>query len=60
MAFGKAFKTRKEASVELKKAKTRNGFFSDDIKIRKMSKKAFPRRKKLFHVGNTIDFLNFE
>ena len=57
MAFGKAFKTRKEANEHLKKLKVSS--FWGDIKVRKMSKKIHPRRKKLFHVGSMIDFLNF-
>jgi len=56
MAFGKAFKTRKEANKHLKKMDNVWG----SIKIRRLSKKAFPRRKKIFHVGTEIDYLNFE
>jgi len=58
MAFGKAFETRKEANEHLKKLKEKR-IVSDDVTVRKMSKKLHPRRKKLFHVGSTIDFLNF-
>ena len=62
MAFGKAFKTRPEAKRYLKKlnaeyAKGKN--FWGSIAIRKMDKKIHPRRKKLYHVGSEIDFLNF-
>jgi hypothetical protein len=57
MSFGKAFHTRKQAIDHLKKARTKS--FSRDLEIRKMSKKIHPRRKKLFHVGSMIDFLNF-
>ena len=63
MEFGKAFHTRKEAETHLKRVKNglerRNAFVTDDFGIRKMSKKIHPRRKKLFHVGTFIDFLNF-
>lgn len=57
MAFGKAFKTRKEANDHLKKLKEKG--IASGIEIRKMSKKIHPRRKKIFHVGTFIDFLNF-
>lgn len=59
MAFGKAFHTRKEASQHLKKLKERGAWLASSSSIRKMSKKIHPRRKKLFHVGSKIDFLNF-
>jgi len=60
MAFGKAFHTRKEAENHLKRIKIKNwAWKSDGFSIRKMSKKIHPRRKKLFHVGTEIDFLNF-
>jgi len=54
--FGKAFATRKEANAHLKamQAKGESG-----MDVRKMSKKDHPRRKKLFHVGTFINFLNF-
>jgi hypothetical protein len=53
--FGKAFKTLKEArTFERKQIEKGN-----HVEIRKMSKKIHPRRKKLFHVGSHIDFLNF-
>lgn len=58
MAFGKAFKTLKEANVFLKKRDARTVFHPEET-VRKMSKKVHPRRKKLFHVGTKIDFLNF-
>ena len=58
MSFGKAFHTRKQANAHLKQLK-KKGWIDNDIKIRKMSKKIHPKRKKLFHVGSTIDFLNF-
>ncbi len=58
MAFGKAFKTRAEATAELNRLKAK-GFLRGSVSIRKMSKKIHPRRKKLFHVGTEIDFLNF-
>ena len=54
--FGKAFHTRKEAKAHMKKMLEKG---HRDIEIRKMSKKVHPRRKKLFHVGSFIDFLNF-
>jgi hypothetical protein len=56
--FGKAFHTRKEANAWKKKLIER-GDRSFGLEVRKMSKKIFPRRKKLFHVGTKIDFLNF-
>jgi len=55
MAFGKAFKTLKEADAHMKKLNNRG----QRVEVRKMSKKIHPRRKKLFHVGDNIDFLNF-
>ena len=64
MSFGKAFHTRKEAAVHLKRVKDglerRDAFVTDDFTIRKMSKKIHPRRKKLFHVGTFLDFLNYQ
>jgi ribosomal protein S17 len=57
MAFGKAFETRKEAKAHADKINKKTG--RDTVKVRKMSKKIHPRRKKLFHVGDMIDFLNF-
>ena len=56
MAFGKAFHTLKEANVEVKWVKEKTG---RAVEVRKMKKKLFPRRKKLFHVGSHIEFLNF-
>jgi hypothetical protein len=53
--FGKAFLTRKEAQAFLQK-QIKKGL---RVEIRKMSKKIHPRRKKLYHVGSEIDFLNF-
>ena len=58
MAFGKTFHTLKEARTHLKKLKSKT-VFSDDLQIRKLSKKFFPRTKKRFHVGTMIDWLNF-
>ena len=55
--FGKAFKTRSEAKKHLKKIEAKG--FTRDASIRKMSKKLHPRRKKLYHVGTYMDFLNF-
>jgi len=57
MAFGKVFGTRKEANQHLEKVQVRSD--EGGLGVRKMSKKVFPRRKKLFHVGTFIDFLNF-
>ena len=60
MSFGKVFATRKEAQAHLNKIDPtgiKRG--SSSLAIRKMSKRLFPRRKKLFHVGCEIDFLNF-
>jgi hypothetical protein len=60
MCFGKAFATRKEAKAHLDKIDpSGNKQKSQRLTIRKMSKKIFPRRKKLFHVGDEMDFLNF-
>lgn len=56
MAFGRVFKTEKEANV-FKKQQLEKG--KRGIEVRKMSKKLHPRRKNLFHVGTVIDFLNF-
>lgn len=56
--FGKSFHTKKEANEHLEKVKNRS-FPGSDLQVRKMSKKLFPRRKKLFHVGTYIDFINF-
>jgi hypothetical protein len=58
MAFGKAFKTRKEAYAYLKKMRDK-GRTDPKFTVRKMSKKIHPRRKNLFHVGSLLDFLNF-
>lgn len=55
-AFGRAFETRKEANAFLKK---NDPYGWKGESVRKMSKKLFPRRKKLFHVGTELDFLNF-
>jgi hypothetical protein len=55
-AFGRAFATRKEANAFLKKHDP-HGWKGESV--RKMSKKLFPRRKKLFHVGTDLDFINF-
>jgi len=57
VAFGKAFKTLKEAKDFLKKQEST--MMHSGMEVRKMSKKLFPRRKKLFHVGTETDFLNF-
>ena len=53
--FGKAFETKKEAEA-YRKAQALKGI---KVEIRKMSKKIHPRRKKLYHVGTEIDYLNF-
>ena len=58
MAFGQAFKTLKEANTFLKKRNARSMMHPEEA-VRKMSKKVHPRRKKLFHVGTKMDFLNF-
>jgi hypothetical protein len=57
MTFGKAFHTREEANDHLKQLKHKGR--GRDCDVRKMSKKIHPRRKKLFHVGSWMDFLNF-
>ena len=57
--FGKSFTTRKEANAHLKSIKDKGRIHFSDLAVRKMSKKLHPRRKKLFHVGSEIDFLNF-
>ena len=59
MAFGKAFHTRTEANAHLRKIKKDRPFLDPDFTVRKMSKKIHPRRKKLFHVGSSLEFLNF-
>ncbi len=58
MAFGKSFKTMKEARAHLVKVKAR-AFTPKTFDIRRLSKKMFPRRKNLYHVGSYIDFINF-
>lgn len=61
MAFGKTFLTRKEASDYLKKQieKGKISFFSKDHAVRRLSKRVFPRTKKRYHVGTSMDFLNW-
>lgn len=56
--FGKSFHTLKEARAYEKKVKDRE-ITTGDFTIRTLSKKLFPRRKKLYHVGSHLDFLNF-
>lgn len=58
MAFGKSFHTLKEARAYEKKVKNRE-ITTGSFAVRKLSKKLFPRRKKRYHVGLYIDFLNF-
>lgn len=55
MAFGKVFYTLKEARVYQVKQKEKG----ENVDIRKMSKKIHPRRKKRYHVGYYMDYLNF-
>ena len=55
MAFGKAFKTIKDAQIEVKKRAAKGNI----VEVRKLSKKLFPRRTKMFHVGTELEFLNF-
>ncbi|RPI56483.1 MAG: hypothetical protein EHM49_00375 [Deltaproteobacteria bacterium] len=59
MSFGKTFHTYKEAKHYLKKREARKLLYPKET-IRKLSKKLFPRRRKLYHVGTYIDFLNFD
>lgn len=61
MSFGKAFHTLKEANTHAKTVNKKTGRFVNhqEVSVRKMCKKVHPRRKKLFHVGTHIDFLNF-
>ena len=56
MSFGKSFKTLGEAKTHIKILKERS---RSDVAIRKLKKSLFPRRKKLYHVGTYLDFLNF-
>ena len=58
VTFGKAFYTYKEALKYIKDLDNK-GKSTKDLDIRKMSKKIHPRRKKLYHVGTYLDFLNF-
>ncbi len=58
MAFGKAFKTRKEANDHAKKLNSK-GRWGDRVQVRFLNKKVHPRRKNRFHVGDEIDWLNF-
>ncbi len=53
--FGKSFHTRKEANAEVRK----QAILGNVVQVRKLSKKLFPRRKKLFHVGTEMEWLNF-
>ncbi len=60
MAFGKTFLTRKEASNFMKKQNKKNGgLIYTNLAIRKLSKRLFPRTKKRYHVGTSMDFLNW-
>ncbi len=60
MAFGKTFLTRKEASDYIKKQNEKNGgLIYSSIAIRRLSKRIFPRTKKRYHVGTSMDFLNW-
>jgi hypothetical protein len=60
MAFGKSFKTLKEARAHLKLEKQKNwAWESSSIEIRKFSKKLHPRKKNRYHVGTYLDWLNF-
>jgi hypothetical protein len=56
MSFGKAFKTLAEAKKYKEQQMMKGNNF---VEIRKMSKKLFPHRSKLYHVGSELDFLNF-
>lgn len=59
MAFGKAFKTLKEARAYAKK---RHPNYKTDLvsfSVRLMPKRLFPRRTKRYHVGTYMDYLNF-
>ena len=56
--FGKSFKTKPEANRELKRLGGED-WWHGGLAIRKMNKKLFPRRKKLWHVGTHLEFLNF-
>ena len=58
--FGKAFTTLKEARRYAEKQNKDSLYVYDqNVQVRKMSRKLFPRRKKLYHVGTETDFLNF-
>jgi hypothetical protein len=59
--FGRSFEKLAEARAYLKKQKEKGDHYtgSEGFRIRKLDKKLFPRRKKLYHVGSEIDFLNF-
>ncbi len=57
--FGKSFTTRIEANAHLKHLRKTGKDSWNRQRVRKMSKKLHPRRKKLFHVGTELDFLNF-
>lgn len=56
MSFGKTFHTLKEANAY---AKQKNERTTLKVEVRKLRKKLYPRRKKLFHVGTYLDWLNF-
>lgn len=59
--FGRSFEKLAEARAYLKKQKEKGDIYasSESFRIRKLNKKLFPRRKKLYHVGTEIDYLNF-
>lgn len=64
MSFGKTFYTRKEAKEYLKKKFGFTTFTQENghpggYGVRRLSKKLYPRRKKRYHVGTYMDFLNF-
>lgn len=61
--FGKSFYTLKEANAYLKKIDPQGRNSGPDslgtLAVRRMSKKLYPRRKKRYHVGNYMEWLNF-
>ncbi len=54
----KRFSTRAEATKELKRKKDKGWSMSDDITVRKISKKAHPRAIKRFVVCSYMEWLN--
>jgi hypothetical protein len=62
MAFGRAFETRKEAEKFLNERFNQYRVDQGHINgygVRLMPKRLFPRRKRRYHVGTYLDYINF-